>query len=87
MTRKQRSDLIVSVVRGSAEPMTTGDIARAMNLTNSPYIRELLSTLENDGLLSSEGIDTEEFGYAVFWTYSGPPRVISSIPVRLTNGL
>lgn len=85
MSREQRLNLIVSVVRGSAEPMTTGDIARSMNLTNSPYLRELLLTLRDEGFLSSEGIETEDFGYAVFWKYSGPPRVVTSTPVDLTN--
>lgn len=56
MSRRMRKELIVYIVGGSPEPMRLTEIARAQNLTRSPYLRTLLSELVEEGRLLMEWV-------------------------------
>jgi len=85
MTREQRSNLIVTVVRASDEPVRILEIARAMNIKRTPYLVALINELVDDRKLIEHEVWVNPDLPARAYTVPRSPRVIRSTPAGIDN--
>jgi len=85
MSRSKRKELVAMVVAGSDEPMRLTEIARAMNLTRSPYLRTIMDELVEEGRLVMEWEQVGPDIDAKMYSAASAPRVLRSDPTPLTD--
>jgi len=85
MTRRKRKDLILAVVHRSDEPLRILEIARALNMSRSPYLVELISELAEDGELVETIVEVAPDLPARAYHLPAAPRVLRSTPQYIDN--
>lgn len=85
LSREQRKFIIRALVRESPTPLRIIQIARAMNVTRSPYLCELLDEMVYDGYLDVVTVEVAPDLPARAYCLPAAPHVIRSTPIPLDS--